>query len=102
VEHRTRVTIYYDPDALMVNAPFGANPGASISTWLYRTNLLLHAYGYDVTFVEDHKTPDTWHIAGVSEDDWTEVDSELTEVTEGDWYSYEREERDYEYMGEGR
>lgn len=88
-----KVTIRYDPDALMVNAPFGAHPQASVEEWVRRAKDVLTKDGYDVTFEE--KSPikggfsfEITEMSPLSDYALDEVAEELYNVTDGYWHKY--------------
>ena len=93
-----KITVRYNPDILMVNAPLYAVFATSIFNWERQACSLLKQDGYTVEFIEDRKLDTAWEIVGASEDGTREIDAELTNVSDGEWFDYSRQrEADYEY-----
>ena len=93
-----KITIRYNPDILMVNAPLYANPTTSIFRWERQACSLLLRDGYTVEFIEDRDLRKAWEVDGAGEDDTRIIEGELTNVSDGEWYNYGRQEQaDYEY-----
>ena len=94
-----KITIRYNPNRLWINAPFYANRDKSISRWERQACDLLRMDGYTVEFEADYDLPTAWEIrAGdnVKIHD-SRIDAELTNVSDGEWYDYSRQQAEYEY-----
>ena len=96
-----KITVRYNPDILMVNAPLYAVYATSVFNWERQACALLKLDGYTIEFEADHDLRVAWEIVGANEDDTRVIDAELTGVTDGEWFDYSRQrEADYEYGAE--